>query len=114
MFGGKLEVTSANVTDELWVFNIPGRAWSLRKPSLPPPYAVEGHTSHVVELPGADPVMLTFFGYSPIYSYINKVQEYNISESTCWRCLFFVGVSLIPFYWQESNTGDWSLLIQEL
>lgn len=83
MFGGKLEVTSANVTDELWVFNIPGRAWSLRKPSLPPPYAVEGHTSHVVELPGADPVMLTFFGYSPIYSYINKVQEYNISESTC-------------------------------
>lgn len=83
MFGGKLEVTSANVTDELWVLNIPGRTWTLRKPSLPPPYAVEGHTSHVVELPGGDPVMLTFFGYSPIYSYINKVQEYNISESTC-------------------------------
>ncbi|XP_056903003.1 attractin-like protein 1 isoform X2 [Takifugu flavidus] len=84
MFGGKLEVTSANVTDELWVFNIPGRAWSLQKPSLPPPYAVEGHTSHVVELPGGDPVMLTFFGYSPIYSYINKVQEYNIRTNS-WQ-----------------------------
>lgn len=83
MFGGKLEVTSANVTDELWVFNITARAWSLRKPSLPPPFALEGHTAHVVELPGGDLVMLTFFGYSPIYSYINKVQEYNISESTC-------------------------------
>uniref|UniRef100_A0A674N8Z9 Attractin like 1 n=1 Tax=Takifugu rubripes TaxID=31033 RepID=A0A674N8Z9_TAKRU len=84
MFGGKLEVTSANVTDELWVFNIPGRAWSLQKPSLPPPYAVEGHTSHVVELPGGDLVMLTFFGYSPIYSYINKVQEYNIRTNS-WQ-----------------------------
>lgn len=83
MFGGKLEVKSANVTDELWVFNIPGRTWSLRKPSLPPLYALEGHTAHVVELAGGEPAMLTFFGYSPVYSYINKVQEYNISESTC-------------------------------
>lgn len=83
MFGGKLEVKSANVTDELWVFNIPGRTWSLRKPALPPPYALEGHTAHVVALADGTAAMLTFFGYSPVYSYVNKVQEYNISEFTC-------------------------------
>ncbi|KAI3362821.1 hypothetical protein L3Q82_001870 [Scortum barcoo] len=33
MFGGKLEAKSANVTDELWVFNIPRRTWSPRKTS---------------------------------------------------------------------------------
>lgn len=83
MFGGKLEAKSANVTDELWVFNIPRRTWSPRKPAPPPPYALEGHTAHVVELANGEPVMLIFFGYSPIYSYINKVQEYNIRECTC-------------------------------
>ncbi|XP_037554056.1 attractin-like protein 1 [Nematolebias whitei] len=79
MFGGKLETGTANVSDELWVFNIPTRSWSPRKPAPPPPpYALEGHTAHVVQLVSGEPVMLTFFGYSPIYSYINKVQEYNI------------------------------------
>lgn len=82
MFGGKLEVGVANVTDELWVFNIPRRAWSLQRPAPPPPYALEGHTAHVVQLEDAQPVMLVFFGYSPIYSYINKVQEYDIGECT--------------------------------
>ncbi|KAG7228421.1 hypothetical protein INR49_007593 [Caranx melampygus] len=84
MFGGKLEAGSANVTDEMWVFNIPRRTWSLRKPAPPPPYALEGHTAHVVELADGEPVMLIFFGYSPIYSYINKVQEYNI-RSDSWQ-----------------------------
>lgn len=85
MFGGKLEAKLGNVTDEVWVFNIPRRAWSQRKPAPPPPYALEGHTAHVVELADGEPVMLTFFGYSPVYSYINKVQEYNISK---WGGLF--------------------------
>uniref|UniRef100_A0A673B1B3 Attractin like 1 n=1 Tax=Sphaeramia orbicularis TaxID=375764 RepID=A0A673B1B3_9TELE len=84
MFGGKLETGSANVTDELWVFNIPRRTWSLQKPAPPPPYALEGHTAHVVELVDGEPVLLIFFGYSPIYSYINKVQEYNI-RSNSWQ-----------------------------
>ncbi|CAG00348.1 unnamed protein product [Tetraodon nigroviridis] len=84
MFGGKLEVKSANVTDELWVFNIPGRTWSLRTPALPPPYALEGHTAHVVALADGEAAMLTFFGYSPVYSYVNKVQEYNIRSNT-WQ-----------------------------
>lgn len=80
MFGGKLEAGPANVTDEMWVFNIPRRTWSLQKPAPPPPYALEGHTAHVVELADGEPVMLIFFGYSPIYSYVNKVQEYDISK----------------------------------
>ncbi|XP_044070048.1 attractin-like protein 1 isoform X6 [Siniperca chuatsi] len=84
MFGGKLEAQSANVTDEMWVFNIPRRTWSPREPAPPPPYALEGHTAHVVELADGEPVMLIFFGYSPIYSYINKVQEYNI-RSNSWQ-----------------------------
>uniref|UniRef100_A0A3Q3JKC5 Attractin-like 1a n=1 Tax=Monopterus albus TaxID=43700 RepID=A0A3Q3JKC5_MONAL len=84
MFGGKLEAGSANVTDEMWVFNIPRRTWSRRKPALPPPYALEGHTAHMAELADGEPVMLIFFGYSPIYSYINKVQEYSI-RSNSWQ-----------------------------
>ncbi|XP_026212377.1 attractin-like protein 1 isoform X1 [Anabas testudineus] len=84
MFGGKLEAGPANVTDELWVFNIPRRTWLLQKPAPAPPYALEGHTAHVVELADGEPVMLVFFGYSPIYSYINKVQEYDI-RSNSWQ-----------------------------
>lgn len=106
MFGGKLEAGSANVTDEMWAFNIPRRTWSLRKPAPPPPYALEGHTAHVVELADGEPVMLIFFGYSPIYSYINKVQEYNISECTCWLGFFFLSVAtvLIVFFIDGSQT----------
>lgn len=80
MFGGKLEAGAANVTDEMWVFNIPRRTWSLRNPAPPPPYALEGHTAHVVELANGEPVMLVVFGHSPVYGYVNKVQEYSISE----------------------------------
>ncbi|XP_035981975.1 attractin-like protein 1 [Fundulus heteroclitus] len=84
MFGGKLEAGPANITDELWLFNIPTRTWSPRKASPAPLCALEGHTAHVVELSNGDPVMLIFFGYSPIYSYTNKVQEYNI-RSNSWQ-----------------------------
>ncbi|KAK5882859.1 hypothetical protein CesoFtcFv8_021401 [Champsocephalus esox] len=80
MFGGKLESKSANVTDELWVFNIPRRTWSPRKPAPPPPFGVEGHSAHLVELRDGEQVMLVFFGYSSVYSYVNKVQEYNIRK----------------------------------
>ncbi|XP_017164380.1 attractin-like protein 1 [Poecilia reticulata] len=80
MFDGKLETGPANITDELWLFNIPTRSWLPQKPASAPLYALEGHTAHVVILPNGNPVMLVFFSYSPIYSYINKVQEYNIID----------------------------------
>lgn len=87
MFGGKLEAGLSNVTDELWVFNIPNRTWQRRNPvvgSLPQVqvYAVEGHTAHCVPLDSGDTVMLVIFGHSPIYSYISYVQEYNLRESS--------------------------------
>uniref|UniRef100_A0A8B9L8B1 Attractin-like 1b n=1 Tax=Astyanax mexicanus TaxID=7994 RepID=A0A8B9L8B1_ASTMX len=85
MFGGKLEMGSGNVTDELWVFNIPSKSWSLRTPSTPAHgqvYAVEGHSAHIAELDTGDVVMVVIFGYSSIYSYISNVQEYNIRTNT--------------------------------
>ncbi|XP_012670081.1 attractin-like protein 1 isoform X1 [Clupea harengus] len=82
MFGGKLEMGSGNVTDELWVFSIPSRTWSQRSPSTQAHtgqvFAAEGHSAHVAELENGDPVMVVIFGYSSIYSYISNVQEYNI------------------------------------
>uniref|UniRef100_A0AAY4AY35 Attractin-like protein 1 n=1 Tax=Denticeps clupeoides TaxID=299321 RepID=A0AAY4AY35_9TELE len=82
MFGGKLEMGSGNVTDELWVFNIPSRSWSQRTPSTQSHtghiFAVEGHSAHVAELDNGDVIMVVIFGYSSIYSYISNVQEYNI------------------------------------
>uniref|UniRef100_A0A6Q2YRG6 Attractin-like 1b n=1 Tax=Esox lucius TaxID=8010 RepID=A0A6Q2YRG6_ESOLU len=85
MFGGKLEAGTGNVTDELWVFNVAGRSWSQRT-GMPPPhgqiYAVEGHSAHVATLESGDPVMVVFFGYSPVYSYISNVQEYNLKSNT--------------------------------
>ncbi|KAJ7984644.1 hypothetical protein DPEC_G00356900 [Dallia pectoralis] len=86
MFGGKLEAGTGNVTDELWAFNVPGCTWSQRTGTAPPHgqiYAVEGHTAHVTTLDNGDPVMVVFFGYSPIYSYISNVQEYNL-RSNSW------------------------------
>lgn len=86
MFGGKLEAGWGNVTDELWVFNVPGRTWQRRNPVVGQPaqtqiYAVEGHSAHCILLEGGEAIMLVIFGYSPVYSYISNVQEYNLSES---------------------------------
>ncbi|KAM9426169.1 attractin-like protein 1 isoform 2-T2 [Pholidichthys leucotaenia] len=87
MFGGKLEAGLGNVTDELWVFSVPSRTWQRRNPLVGPPgqaqiYAVEGHSAHCVLLDSGEPIMLVIFGYSPIYSYISKIQEYNLWSNT--------------------------------
>ncbi|KAM9727958.1 attractin-like protein 1 isoform 2-T2 [Menidia menidia] len=102
MFGGKLEAGPANITDELWVFNIPTRTWSPRQPSgPPPPPALEGHTAHVVAAPGGEPVMLTFFGYSPLHGYSSQVQEYNI-RSGSWRLVAAGGAAVAGGYGHTS------------
>lgn len=85
MFGGKLEGGRGNVTDELWVFNVPSRTWQRRNPVVVQSaqaqiFAVEGHSAHCIQLEGGDTIMLVIFGYSPIYSYISSIQEYNLSE----------------------------------
>ncbi|KAM6956454.1 attractin-like protein 1 [Aplochiton taeniatus] len=101
MFGGKLEAGPGNVTDELWVFNVPRRAWSPRKPALPPPYAVEGHSAHVVELANGEAVMVVIFGYSPIYSYVSEVQEYNIRANS-WQVVETSGATVQGGYGHSS------------
>lgn len=84
MYGGKIETSYGNVTDELWVFNIPSQTWSARIPAVlvhGQQYAVEGHSAHIVELDSRDVVMIVIFGYSSIYGYTSIVQEYYISKS---------------------------------
>ncbi|XP_023182834.1 attractin-like protein 1 isoform X1 [Xiphophorus maculatus] len=104
MFGGKLETGPANITDELWLFNVTTRSWLPLKPASAPLYALEGHTAHVVILPNGDPVMLVFFGYSSIYSYINKVQEYNI-RSNLWQVVS-VGGAMVQGGYGHSSVYD--------
>uniref|UniRef100_G3NTX7 Attractin-like 1b n=1 Tax=Gasterosteus aculeatus aculeatus TaxID=481459 RepID=G3NTX7_GASAC len=87
MFGGKLEAGWGNVTDELWAFNVPSRTWQRRNPAVGPPaqaqiFAVEGHSAHCVLLEDGEALMLVIFGYSPIYSHISNVQEYNLRSNT--------------------------------
>ncbi|XP_033836080.1 attractin-like protein 1 [Periophthalmus magnuspinnatus] len=86
MFGGKLEQGAANVTDELWVFNIPRRVWTPLSPAPGPLCPLEGHSAHMVTREDGQTVMLVFFGYSPVYGYLNEVQEYHIGEKS-WRVL---------------------------
>ncbi|XP_077437375.1 attractin-like protein 1 isoform X2 [Vanacampus margaritifer] len=93
MFGGKLESGPGNVTDELWVFNIPRRTWSWRTPVAPAPYGLEGHTAHVVHLAAGQPVMLVFFGYSPVYGFASKVLEYNFGSNS-WRAVSTGGAAV--------------------
>ncbi|XP_015671302.1 attractin-like protein 1 [Protobothrops mucrosquamatus] len=86
MYGGKIETNTGNVTDELWIFNIPSQTWSIRIPAMlvhGQQYAVEGHSAHIVELDSRDVIMLVIFGYSVIYGYTSSVQEYYI-RSNSW------------------------------
>ncbi|XP_066549769.1 attractin-like protein 1 isoform X1 [Amia ocellicauda] len=85
MYGGKIETSTGNVTDELWVFNIPSQTWTTRQPAVQvhgQQYGVEGHSAHVVDLDSGEAVMVVIFGYSSVYSYISNVQEYNLRTNT--------------------------------
>ncbi|ERE80945.1 attractin [Cricetulus griseus] len=85
MYGGRIETSDGNVTDELWVFNIPSQSWSTKTPTVlghGQQYAVEGHSAHIMELDSRDVVMIVIFGYSAIYGYTSSIQEYHISSNT--------------------------------
>ncbi|MGH0160302.1 UNVERIFIED_CONTAM: hypothetical protein FKN15_039103 [Acipenser sinensis] len=85
MYGGKMETSNGNVTDELWVFNIPSQTWSAKSPMVlvhGQQYGVEGHSAHIVELDSGDVIMILIFGYSAVYGYISNVQEYNLRTNT--------------------------------
>ncbi|XP_066535250.1 attractin-like protein 1 [Hoplias malabaricus] len=104
MFGGKLEGSSGKVTDELWVFNTASRSWTLRNPSVlmnAPLYAVEGHTAHIIQMSNGEPVMIVLFGYSPIYSYISHVQQYNLRTNS-WQLVEAQGAQVQGSYRHSS------------
>lgn len=88
MYGGRIETNEGNVTDELWIFNIPSQSWSTKTPTVlghGHQYAVEGHSAHIMELDSRDVVMIVIFGYSAMYGYTSSVQEYHICEFLCKR-----------------------------
>ncbi|XP_041477758.1 attractin-like protein 1 isoform X4 [Lytechinus variegatus] len=70
MYGGSL--FGSAITAEMWSFHLPSLTWTNMTDG---PYALEGHSAHII-----DDVMIVIFGYSPIYSYTNLVQEYNITS----------------------------------
>lgn len=84
MYGGKVDMDNGNITNELWIFNIPTLSWTRKTPTVlahGQQYDLEGHSAHIIEMDSGDVIMIIIFGYSALYGYINSVQEYNISKS---------------------------------
>ena len=85
MFGG---LKHNVITNELWEFDTRQHMWQLRHPVVAPRSSEEqqnevigvvGHTAHVI-----DDTMYAIFGHSPIYGYMNTVQECLLSK---WNML---------------------------
>ncbi|VDI59797.1 Hypothetical predicted protein, partial [Mytilus galloprovincialis] len=74
MFGG---VVDKDTTKELWVYDLSSNLWTLKNYNSTPPVAVASHSAHVI-----NGVMYILFGYSPIYGYKNRIQEYFIGNDT--------------------------------
>ena len=76
MFGGLEHIT---ITDELWRLDLNKESWHLVNVKTTSPahevMAVVGHTAHVI-----DGIMYVVFGHSPVFGYMNTVQEYNICK----------------------------------
>ena len=70
MYGG---MVSNSVTSELWAYSIKKNEWSHSKNDRA--VAVVGHTAHLI-----DGIMYVIFGHSPIYGYMNTVQECNMCK----------------------------------
>jgi hypothetical protein len=70
MFGG---VVDKDTTKELWVYNLTTSTWMMKNHNTTPPIAVASHTAHII-----NGIMYIIFGYSPIYGYKNRIQEYKI------------------------------------
>ena len=66
------------VREDLWSFDIGTLLWHKHLPTFGEARAVVGHTAHMI-----DGIMYVIFGHSPIYGYMNTVQECNMS-----KCLF--------------------------
>ena len=79
MYGG---VIGTQITDEFWQFNMTSKEWlQVDLPFIQSEHsdsqwhAVAGHTAHVI-----DGTMYVIFGRSPVYGYMNLVQECDLSK----------------------------------
>ena len=94
MYGGLLD---NEITDELWLYNISASEWipinlaMIKSVHAASQYLkVVGHTAHVI-----GDIMYVIFGHSPVYGYLNTVQECNLSE---WVILLFLGIHLLQVW----------------
>lgn len=73
MFGG---VEGNETSKDLWTYSTTANTWSVQRYTSTVPMGVAGHTAHIIR-----GVMYVLFGYSPIYGYQNRIQEYNIGKA---------------------------------
>nr|XP_022341694.1 attractin-like protein 1 isoform X2 [Crassostrea virginica] len=74
MFGG---VEGNDTSRDLWTYSVGAQTWSVQHYNSTVPMGVAGHTAHIVR-----GVMYVLFGYSPIYGYQNRIQEYNLANDS--------------------------------
>lgn len=74
MFGG---VEENETSRDLWTYSTTAGTWSVQRYTSTVPMGVTGHTAHIIR-----GVMYVLFGYSPIYGYQNRIQEYNIGKAS--------------------------------
>ena len=79
MYGGLVD---NKISNELWLFNISAREWIpidldlvKRSHTLSNYLHVVGHTAHII-----GNRMYVIFGHSPVYGYLNTVQECDLSK----------------------------------
>ncbi|XP_056005895.1 attractin-like protein 1 isoform X1 [Ostrea edulis] len=74
MFGG---VLGDETSKDLWTYDTMTQTWVRQHYNRTIPMGVAGHSAHVVK-----GVMYILFGYSPLYGYQNRIQEYNIANES--------------------------------
>ena len=72
MFGG---MVNNLVTDELWSYDITDSVWETHVPTSGVALSAVGHTAHII-----DGIMYVIFGHSPVFGYLNTVQECNMCK----------------------------------
>ena len=110
MFGGVVE--GIGISNELWSFNITSKTWKqvpfvnmqCGLSELCTPLASTGHTASYHR---KNNVMIVMFGFSPVYGYLNVVQEYDVGKRE-WRIVKNNG------YPMKGRYGHSATIIDEL
>lgn len=116
MYGGVIE--GAGITGELWAFDVSARNWeniTVKTESCnstvvmcPLPLESAGHTANIVPIfdgTKAQYVMIVIFGHSPVYGFLNTVQEYNFGTRE-WRIVTTNGFPVKGGYGHSSSYDE--------